>query len=383
MASENIMRDMRFKLPMGYARRWLLLWLPALAAAQHAHGAEIALRPQATCSKAIVRLADLADVRPAGGETLTELAELELLPAPAAGQEKCFTQHELRDLLGLLGVDVSRHTFTGAAQVSLTAAADRFTKVRRASASSASYAASRRQVEAQVTKAVREHLAEAAPNEIFGEIQPQLADEAVRQFAAMQTGVASATGGQAPWTGTQQFLVRWQHASRVVEQTVTVDVSPAPRVLALRRPLTRGAVLGAADVELVVQHATARTDDAFIDLDEVLGKELLQGAVAGQVLRRNMLRAPLLVKQGQPITVYSRAPGIQIRTVGIAKDDGSQGELVTVESPDTKQRYFARVTGMQEAEVMAAATSVAAAAAPSGPLPLPVPASVAQGGTGR
>jgi flagella basal body P-ring formation protein FlgA len=53
------------------------------------------------------------------------------------------------------------------------------------------------------------------------------------------------------------------------------------------------------------------------------------------------------------VTVYVRAPGVQVRTAARSRDTGSQGELISVESLENRQTYFARVTGIQEAEVYA------------------------------
>lgn len=335
-----------------------------LAVCSQAGAVEIRLRPQANCPAGVVRLHDLAELL-GDADAVRQLGETELLPAPLPGQEKRLSARELCDLLELRGIDTAAHTLSGAGQVAIAngAATDR-----RAVRSRRGTPPTRRQLETAVAQAVKKHLERMAAGETLGEIRPQLSDAAQLRLAAAH-GALTASGGKAPWTGNQEFTLSTTDGA--VQTTVAVEVLPARVAVALRRPLNRGAVIGPADVELAPQHTTARLDDAFENLDDVVGKELLQGSVAGQVLRRNVLRAPLLVKQGQPVTVYSRAAGIQIRTVGMAKDDGSQGELVAVESPQTKQRYFARVVGMQEVEVWATATSVSSATANVAAAPAP------------
>lgn len=341
-----------------------LLAIVLLATCSQAVAVEIRLRAQANCPAGAVRLRHLAELL---GETdaIARLGETELLPAPLPGQEKRLSARELCDLLELRGIGTAAHTLSGARQVVIASGAE---AERRSVRSGRATPATRRQLETAVAQAVKKHLEKVVAGETWGEIRPQLSDAAEQQLAAVH-GALTALGGKAPWTGNQEFVLTAADGS--VPTTVQVEVLPARAAVALRRPLNRGAVLGPADVELAPQHATARLDDAFENLDDVVGKELLQGGVAGQVLRRNVLRAPLLVKQGQPVTVYSRAARIQIRTVGMAKDDGSQGELVAVESPQTKQRYFARVVGMQEVEVWATATSVSAAATNVAAVPAP------------
>ena len=71
------------------------------------------------------------------------------------------------------------------------------------------------------------------------------------------------------------------------------------------------------------------------------------------------MRQPLLVRKGEVVTVYVRASGVQVRTTARSRDNGSHGELINVESLENRKTYFARVTGIQEAEVYARGESAA------------------------
>ena len=65
------------------------------------------------------------------------------------------------------------------------------------------------------------------------------------------------------------------------------------------------------------------------------------------------LRTPALVRRGDVVTVYARSAGIRVRTAARARDDGSQGDLVSVESLLDRSTFFARVSGIREVEVYA------------------------------
>jgi flagella basal body P-ring formation protein FlgA len=67
------------------------------------------------------------------------------------------------------------------------------------------------------------------------------------------------------------------------------------------------------------------------------------------------VQSPVLVKRGDLITVSSRSGSICVRTSAKAVQDGSKGDLIQVESVDSKQRYDARVVGLREASVFAPA----------------------------
>jgi flagella basal body P-ring formation protein FlgA len=63
-----------------------------------------------------------------------------------------------------------------------------------------------------------------------------------------------------------------------------------------------------------------------------------------------------LVQQNDVVTVYARAAGVQVRTQARARDAGSLGDLIAVESISDRKTYFARVSGIQEVEVDAHGT---------------------------
>ena len=70
------------------------------------------------------------------------------------------------------------------------------------------------------------------------------------------------------------------------------------------------------------------------------------------------LRPPLAVHRGEVVTVYAQSGAIRIRTNARARDEGSVGELVAVESLLNRSTYYARVSGIREVEVYARPTQV-------------------------
>ena len=62
---------------------------------------------------------------------------------------------------------------------------------------------------------------------------------------------------------------------------------------------------------------------------------------------------PLAVHHGDVVTVYAQSGAVRIRTNARARDEGSVGELVAVESLLNRSTYYARVSGIREVEVYA------------------------------
>ncbi len=107
-------------------------------------------------------------------------------------------------------------------------------------------------------------------------------------------------------------------------------------------------------------HGDPRDDDqngAFHALDEAVGKQTTKAIAEGKILTPDAVQPPLLVRRGDVVTVYARTAGIRIHTTARAKDNGAEGDLVTVESLSDRRSYTARVCGPRETEVFAQAAS--------------------------
>ena len=133
-------------------------------------------------------------------------------------------------------------------------------------------------------------------------------------------------------------------------------VAPPACVVFVAKSLPRGALICAADVRLEQGQLIDEAGDAFPAIDEVVGQQTTRAIPAGTLLDRSCIRPPLLVRRGEVITVYARSAGIQVRTAAKARQEGSLGDLIQIESLTDRAAYLARVCGVQEVEVYARAT---------------------------
>jgi hypothetical protein len=79
--------------------------------------AEVRLRSAAVCSGSIARVADVAEVFASDHRVADALAEIPLCPSPAADQTRVLSQDDVRQLLGLSGVERKTVTVTGSESV--------------------------------------------------------------------------------------------------------------------------------------------------------------------------------------------------------------------------------------------------------------------------
>jgi hypothetical protein len=67
--------------------------------------AEVRLRPTASCSSSVIRLADVAEVIASDSRLGQALADVMLCPAPPAGEERTLSANDVRQMLSLSGVE--------------------------------------------------------------------------------------------------------------------------------------------------------------------------------------------------------------------------------------------------------------------------------------
>lgn len=178
----------------------------------------------------------------------------------------------------------------------------------------------------------------------------QAADAYARQQTAHLTGQVSVTVGAieamqlaacaqlqafmplgAKLWGNSNIGVRCsQGADWTVYVPVTVRVQ-APVVVAAR-PLPSGRQLVAEDLSLQMAELTQLPAGVISNQEDALGKVLSYGVVAGNPLRQDMLRAPILVRQGQSVRLVAQGAGFKVSSEGRALNNAAIGQQVQVKA---------------------------------------------------
>jgi flagella basal body P-ring formation protein FlgA len=162
------------------------------------------------------------------------------------------------------------------------------------------------------------------------------------------------------WKFSGARLARITGGAAVPREIRELD-SPAepvePVAVVTRRALARGEIIRPADVEMGVATESLRGIVPVAGLADAVGLELARGVAAGQPLDQRYLKPPVVVRRGESVTVYAKAAGVSVRTTAKAMDNGAVGDLIWLESLDNRQRYTARVTGLQQAEIYATGAS--------------------------
>jgi len=112
------------------------------------------------------------------------------------------------------------------------------------------------------------------------------------------------------------------------------------RVVVPAHDVARGTVLSSSDVT----YATANTVMAGIatSSSEVVGLEARRTLRAGETLRAQDFRKPVLVNRGSMVTMTLETPGIVLTATGRAITEGGLGDTVTIQNPTS----FRQISGV-------------------------------------
>jgi flagella basal body P-ring formation protein FlgA len=157
----------------------------------------------------------------------------------------------------------------------------------------------------------------------------------------------------------QEFQIDLRTSQGLERIGVTAEVSLPEMVVVSRRAFRRGEVVQASDVELVMPTQPTDRTSLATQLEDVVGRETTRSIATGQSFDATWLRKPIMVRRGEVVTVFARAANVRVRTQARALEDGGRDDIVSLERLDDRQRFTARVSGVQELEVFVSSTSVA------------------------
>jgi len=108
-------------------------------------------------------------------------------------------------------------------------------------------------------------------------------------------------------------------------------------VIAATQPLFRGNEISASDIMLVRQELAQLRSGYFTKTDAVLGKVLTQNLAAGHAITPKRIKAAILVRRGEKVTIIASVGTLKVSGKGEALNDAARGELVSVRNSQSKR----------------------------------------------
>jgi flagella basal body P-ring formation protein FlgA len=322
-----------------------------------AMAAELRLRTDARPQGGVVRLGDVADILSGGESEIQSLAQIELTTAPTPGKQRIISAREIQDTLERRGINMLAHHISGASQVTVVGYVEPIAKAGGAKAKTLAYSTVQ-EAKRTVTAAIVRCLQQAN-----GSDDPWTADfeltDAQAQAVLADVHHVEASGGEAPWVGHQKFDIQVHTEKGPVVFTIEAQVGMPSAVVVTTVAVPRGEILSETDVTLQRVKPDAQIGDAFQSLEDVVGREAVLAIAPGQILDPQYIRTPVMVKRGSVVTVVVQAPGVKLRTTGRAREDGSKGDSINIESLLERKTYLAKVVGIDQVEITTTASTMA------------------------
>jgi flagella basal body P-ring formation protein FlgA len=324
--------------------------------------AEVRMRAQARCSTGIVRLSDVAEIFSADPTQHEMLSVVELGPAPGTGSRRYIRAREVQDALFMRGIHLGEHSLSGSERCEVQGPAVPIAIEPPAKSKFRVDEAARERASQTAVAAILKCLQKQAGSREPWEVKVNLTDDQTTSLVTATRRV-TAEGGVHPWIGTQQFTLHVDGGDDFVDFDVQAEVSLPPMVVAAARDLPAGTIVHESDLVLRAVKAYPPGLKPFHRIADVVGHETTWGIPGGTLLGTASVRRPIVIHRGDAVTLYARAAGLQVRTTVRSREDGALGALVAVESLTSREVFYARVTGIQEAEVYAAPAEAAPHAA--------------------
>ena len=126
--------------------------------------------------------------------------------------------------------------------------------------------------------------------------------------------------------------------------------APAPAATSLRivvpvRDINRGEVISESDLTFAEVTGTALAPSTATKFETLTGMQTRRLLRAGDAVRAEDVRRPVVVTKGQTVTMTFSAPGVELSAMGRAMSEGGIGDTVTVQNPASFRMVSATVTG--------------------------------------
>lgn len=117
------------------------------------------------------------------------------------------------------------------------------------------------------------------------------------------------------------------------------------RIVVPAHDIARGETIAESDLSYVFVAPNNVMAGTATAMDSLVGMQTRRVLRAGESLRTDDVRHPILVTKGATVTMIFDAPGITVTAIGRAMSEGGVGDTVTVLNPASFRQISAVVTG--------------------------------------
>lgn len=126
---------------------------------------------------------------------------------------------------------------------------------------------------------------------------------------------------------------------------VTAEVNVILPVLVAARPLARGQLVSAEDVQLLPTDLTRVRREFLTDMNDAVGAQVTRALPARAVIYPALLKPPLAVRKGDRVTLLAQRGSVSIQVRGEALRDGMVGAQIPVRNGQSERTVYGWIRG--------------------------------------
>lgn len=155
-----------------------------------------------------------------------------------------------------------------------------------------------------------------------------------------------AADGRTQWKGAVAVRVEIESEGRIVHRClVSVLIRTYADVLVAERAIERHVQPSPEDLRTVRMETTLLHRRMFFGTSSLEGLRTRQIIPRGSILYEDLLEPIPLVQRGDRVSVRVQSGGVLLLTEGTARDDGENGDFVTVELGNRRDKVRGRIDG--------------------------------------
>ncbi|TWU48072.1 flagellar basal body P-ring formation chaperone FlgA [Rubripirellula reticaptiva] len=143
--------------------------------------------------------------------------------------------------------------------------------------------------------------------------------------------------------GPCRFLVVARSINGPIESEVNVNLVSYPEVVVPTRSMGRGHRIQETDITLKRMAPENIDPNAVADMSVLIGQEVRANLRVGQAIRHDQFGFPILIHRGDLVEVRVIGGGVTVTTNGKSLGDGSESDLIEIETINPRKRLLARV----------------------------------------
>lgn len=301
----------------------------------------------------VIRLGDLIQIRDAQGTAIEKLLKMPMGPAPQGSDVQTWTQDEVFRHLELRGIHSASVRWTGARVTRISASTP---KLARANEMMPAFIENRMVLQAKniLTQAISDYVQYQSGESIDWQIDGLKFPIQATKALQSRRSIVGIGGGKPPWDGVQKFTVEVTEKGTTSQISVEANLELPPMVVVAKRPIRREEVISPEALTYrSISQRESKSQKFFLDINEVVGKQAKRSISTGLPILDENVGEPILIRRHTLVQLESVAGAIVVKTQAKAIGSGAAGELIEVQTLDTRQKLYATIVDSMTVRIAA------------------------------